>query len=178
METVKKIVGSILISVFFLALPGRPARAEDRTLEPMKARVSNVASRLYAASGVKTYFTITDERGKTAFVLPNGSILITSGLVDACESDDEIAFILAHELSHVAAGDYKRMSRPTLAGGNEPDSQRRETNADINGVYYTSKAGYSPYASLKLLERIKPEGNTAFSGRLSTLKTYLLTLKK
>ena len=35
-----------------------------------------------------------------AFVFPGGQIVVTTGLVEAAESENEIAFVLAHELAH------------------------------------------------------------------------------
>jgi Zn-dependent protease with chaperone function len=35
-----------------------------------------------------------------AFVIPGGSVYVTTGLLDAVESDDELAGVLAHEIAH------------------------------------------------------------------------------
>ena len=39
-----------------------------------------------------------------ASVLPTGQVLVFSGLFNAITSDDELAAVLGHEISHVIAG--------------------------------------------------------------------------
>lgn len=51
---------------------------------------------------------IIDEPLPNAFVMPGGHILLTTGLLDAAETENEIAFVLAHELGHYAARDSLR----------------------------------------------------------------------
>lgn len=43
-----------------------------------------------------------------AYALPGGWILVTTALLDAVESDRELAFVLAHELGHFAGRDHLR----------------------------------------------------------------------
>jgi Zn-dependent protease with chaperone function len=41
-----------------------------------------------------------------AYSLPDGSIVVAFGLLDSAQSDDEVAFVLAHELGHVRLGHF------------------------------------------------------------------------
>jgi hypothetical protein len=41
-----------------------------------------------------------------AYSLPDGSIVVAFGLLDQAQSDDEVAFVLAHELGHVRLGHF------------------------------------------------------------------------
>jgi hypothetical protein len=41
-----------------------------------------------------------------AYSLPDGSIVVAFGLIDQAQSDDEVAFVLAHELGHVRLGHF------------------------------------------------------------------------
>jgi predicted Zn-dependent protease len=54
-----------------------------------------------------------------AYSLPDGSIVVAFGLLDEAQSDDEVAFVLAHELGHVRLGHFAarapERSRPALA---------------------------------------------------------------
>jgi len=43
-----------------------------------------------------------------AFALPGGRIVLTSGILEAIESQNELAFILGHELGHIAHRDHLR----------------------------------------------------------------------
>jgi Zn-dependent protease with chaperone function len=49
---------------------------------------------------------VTDERIKNAYAMPGGMILVTRGLLDAMESENEIAFVLGHELGHFRNRDH------------------------------------------------------------------------
>ncbi|MBM4295972.1 MAG: peptidase M48 [Deltaproteobacteria bacterium] len=51
------------------------------------------------------HFAVLDTQEPNAFACPGGLILITRGLLQTCESEDELAAVLAHEVSHVANKD-------------------------------------------------------------------------
>ena len=51
------------------------------------------------------HFAVLDTRELNAFACPGGTILITKGLLLTCSSEDELAAVLAHEVSHVAHKD-------------------------------------------------------------------------
>lgn len=55
-----------------------------------------------------------------AYSLPDGSIVIAFGLLENATSDDEVAFVLAHELGHVRLGHFAKQppgsNRAQLAG--------------------------------------------------------------
>ena len=48
---------------------------------------------------------LLDSQEINAAIIPGGHIFITKGLLDAVESENELAFILAHELGHFVARD-------------------------------------------------------------------------
>lgn len=47
-------------------------------------------------------FKVVDSKDINAFSLPGGYIYVYQGLVDFCQSDDELAGVIAHEISHAA----------------------------------------------------------------------------
>jgi predicted Zn-dependent protease len=49
-----------------------------------------------------------DEEQLNAFALPGGTIAVTRGLLASVESENELAFVLGHELGHFAARDHLR----------------------------------------------------------------------
>jgi hypothetical protein len=68
------------------------------------ARLKKVAAPLIADSTRKNYeykFRLLDTDEINAFAAPNGFIYVTKGLLNIVESDDELAFVLAHELGHL-----------------------------------------------------------------------------
>jgi len=48
--------------------------------------------------------TVIDEAEENAFVLPSGNIFVYTGMLQACENDDELATVIAHEVAHVVLG--------------------------------------------------------------------------
>jgi predicted Zn-dependent protease len=48
-------------------------------------------------------FAVIDSPEVNAFALPGGPIYLNSGLLELCETEDQLASVMAHEMSHVAA---------------------------------------------------------------------------
>lgn len=70
------------------------------------ARVLNdMAYRMMTAANIEgrdsIWITIVDAPMANAFALPDGSIIVTDGLIDLAEHPDEIAGVIAHEIAHV-----------------------------------------------------------------------------
>lgn len=122
-----------------------------------------------------------------AFALPGGFIFVTRSILELCQWDaDETAFIIAHEMGHVirkhainrimrdfaataaarvapapgvVAGWVKKVSMQYLESSY---SQDLEFVADSLGIRLMDAAGFSPQASIKLLNRLsnlKPSEN-------------------
>lgn len=51
---------------------------------------------------------VLDESEPNALAFPGGLVLVTSGLLEACDSENELAFVLGHELGHFASRDHLR----------------------------------------------------------------------
>lgn len=47
-------------------------------------------------------FKVVDDKSVNAFSLPGGFIYVNQGLIDYCQSDHELAGVLAHEIAHAA----------------------------------------------------------------------------
>jgi len=68
------------------------------------ARLRKIAAPIIADSTRKHMdikFRILETDEINAFAAPNGYIYFTQGLLDVLETDDEIAFVIAHELGHI-----------------------------------------------------------------------------
>jgi predicted Zn-dependent protease len=50
------------------------------------------------------HFIVLDDDAVNAFAGPGGYVFVTRGAIAACQSEDELAGILAHEIAHVCAG--------------------------------------------------------------------------
>ncbi|KAL1460669.1 hypothetical protein WDU94_012630 [Cyamophila willieti] len=74
---------------------------------PAYKRAANVVKRILEANkeyvegnDFKYPITIVNDPTMNAFVLPDGRIFIFTGMFEICPTDDELATVLAHELSH------------------------------------------------------------------------------
>lgn len=116
-----------------------------------------------------------------AFATPGGFVMVTAGLVKQLQSEDELAFILAHEIAHVARHHhYRVVIRQRLADkaaknlqaatGEAADAalsqvsaqiyargldKASEFEADRLGVELMTQVGYDPAAALGVLERLQ-----------------------
>ncbi|HJQ84038.1 MAG TPA: M48 family metallopeptidase [Candidatus Binatia bacterium] len=78
-------------------------------LSALSQLVNGIGTRLKAASGHPAFrlfpysFHVVDSPEVNAFALPGGPIYVNSGLIELCETEDQLAAVIAHEMSHVAA---------------------------------------------------------------------------
>lgn len=72
--------------------------AQLKRLDAIVKQIAPVTQRPKVAYTVK----ILDTRDVNALSLPGGFLYVTKGLLDAAESDDELAAVLAHEVAHNA----------------------------------------------------------------------------
>ena len=148
--------------------------------------VNRVGQNIVRNSDAKVPFTIkvldTDEIN--AMALPGGFFYVNSGLILACDSEDELAGVMAHEISHVAAHHAAReMTRMNyMQLGSIPlmiftqgtwtgygiyeatqlavpltflqFSGQFESEADFLGVQYMYKAGYDPQGMVSIFEKL------------------------
>lgn len=75
--------------------------------DDLEAYVGKVGQTVALASGKATlpqgwHFMLLKGDEPNAFACPGGLIFVSEGLVKLCESEDELAGVLAHEISHVS----------------------------------------------------------------------------
>lgn len=132
-----------------------------------------------------------------AFALPGGFIFVGRPILDVCRwNDDQIAFVLAHEMAHVirrhAIDRIVTNSAITVAARAVPArgalggwlhnvglkfletaySRDQELEADRLGVRLAMAAGYAPEAATELLARLNELNKTADA---ATLGEYFST---
>ena len=82
----------------------------DESLEPAEVEIQNVLNGLVeylpTQQDYKVYLIPTPR--PNALALPGGNIVITTALFEEIESENELAYILAHELGHFANRDHLR----------------------------------------------------------------------
>src|SRR5271165_5219182 len=147
--------------------------------------VNRIGQNLVRNSDAQVPFTIKviDSDEVNAFALPGGFFYVNSGLILAADEEAELAGVMAHEISHVAARHgMRQMTRGNLmqmasiplifvggaigyagyeaAGLAIPMtflkfSRNFEAQADYLGVQYMYRAGYDPSAFVSFFEKIQ-----------------------
>jgi len=101
------------------------------------------------------HVTVIEDKELNAYAVPGGRIIITRGLLKKMESENELAFVLGHELGHfkhkdhlrslgyrimlgtiglMLGSDYGMVSSVTLGIGSAKYSQSAEYAADLFGL--------------------------------------------
>jgi len=165
-------------------LEGKYGLYRDPTLD---GRVAAVGERLAAVSDrpdLPYTFKILNTSEVNAVAAPGGFIYLTRGMVFFLRSDDELAFVLGHEVAHAARRHGAQMIERNFAWslglwilirvlGGDPTavqiadfarflitrgySREFEFEADRYGILYMRRAGFDPAASLVVLERLRAE---------------------
>nr|ALS04202.1 mitochondrial metalloendopeptidase OMA1 [Acartia pacifica] len=80
-------------------------------IDPVYHQIASVANRILSANrdlrqiyDKACTLTVVDSPVVNAFVLPSGNIFVFTGLLEACDSMDEVSVVLAHEIAHVVLG--------------------------------------------------------------------------
>ncbi len=147
--------------------------------------VNRIAQNLVKNSDAKVPFTIKviDSDEVNAMALPGGFMYVNSGLILTADDEAEMAGVIAHEISHVAAHhavrEQTRMNYAQLGtiplifiGGMAgygiyeaaqigipltflEFSRSFEAQADFLGVQYMYRAGYDPQAFVTIFEKLE-----------------------
>ena len=151
------------------ALNNRVKRITDRLIVQ--------AGNMYAPSrDWKWSVAVIDEPTLNAWCMPGGKMAIYTGIIQKLNlSDDEIAQIMGHEISHALLGHGReRMSRAmamqgglvlgSIVAGQDlsslgvvadvaltlPNSRTGETEADRYGIELAARSGFDPRAAVRL----------------------------
>ncbi len=110
-------------------------------------------------------FKIVDQRVPNAFALPGGKIYVSRGLLALVESEDELAGVIGHEITHAAERhaaariDYSRRINPFSIGLMRAATiaaygRDQERDADRGGQIMAARAGYNPAGIATFLRRL------------------------
>lgn len=78
------------------------------------------------------------------------TVTIHEGMFFYIDNDDELAYVLAHEIAHSVEA-YGGMIKYMAMNSN---SKKYEQKADLNGIDYMVKAGYDPIAAITMGNKI------------------------
>jgi len=103
--------------------------------------------------------SVVQERQVNAFCLPAGKIVVFTGILPVAATDDQLATVLSHEMSHALAHHgSERVARERSGGG--PLSKLRydryqEAEADHMGVFLMAFADYDPDQAVAFWVRMR-----------------------
>jgi predicted Zn-dependent protease len=103
------------------------------------------------AKASTTTFTVRDDATVNAFALPGGYIFVNTGLLDFVKTEDELAVVLGHEVSHTELRHTApNMLKTVVSFGY---TKYQEFDADEAGVRLAAAAGYKAHAAAVTLFR-------------------------
>lgn len=159
-------------------------------------RLATITRGLEEDNGLQMNYKVHLENTINAFVTPDGSVRLYSGLMDAF-SDDEIRFVIGHEIGHVAHNHQKKRMQTALATSAARDaaassgsgrvaqlassqlggllesvitaqhSQGNEREADDYGLQFMARRNFDRKAAVSALDKL-----AAMGGNPSWLSTH------
>lgn len=147
--------------------------------------VDSIITKICVANGIDRKEIkphVVESADVNAFSIPNGHIIIYTGLITACENQDELTGVICHEMAHVklnhvmkkllkevglsvllsmttgkTGGDIIRKTGKTLSS--TAYDRKLEREADIQAVDYMIAAKCNPGAFADFLYRLSLEGD-------------------
>ena len=169
------------------------------------ARVRAVAARLIPQTGVfradapgwQWEVNVITSKEVNAWCMPGGKIAVYTGILDGLKlTDEELAAVMGHEISHALREHGRERASQAMAQGllinvlgaaaglsggtqdlsklvldltfNLPNSRQDETEADRMGVELAARAGFDPRAAISLWQKMEQKGGGAPPQFLST----------
>lgn len=164
--------------------------------EPVRLPVEEVTRRLaeqYASNPYRLRVYVTNGEMVNAFAAPGGVMVVFRGLVEKTQSPEELAAVMAHELTHVMerhgskammrsiaiwgiitflTGDASGTAAGLAAGLEQLRfSREQELRADRGAMDLFEKAGIDPDAMVRMFRKLEGEGPKLSKG-LSYLSTH------
>jgi peptidase M48-like protein/PDZ domain-containing protein len=115
-------------------------------------------------------------------------VVVTTGLASFAASDDEISFVMAHEMAHNMLG-HNRGHAPSalmeIFGIGSARERREESNADAMAVTLMKDGGYEPQSAVRFLEHCRRKlwwadlsiSHPTFSSRIQTVASAISALQ-
>lgn len=143
--------------------------------EKLRAYLQSLGTKLVRFAPAQPFsyeFEVVDQWSPNAFALPGGHIFVSRGLLVLTNTEDELACVVGHEITHAA--ERHAASRQAFSSYLPPFAlgvprmltlaayaRDQERNADVGGQRICAAAGYDPHGlstflqSLDLIERMQ-----------------------
>ena len=161
----------------------KPGFVDDPGLTRYVAGIGLRLARVSERPNLPWTYHIVRDKSVNAFAVPGGFLFVDQGLLRFVKSEDELAFVMGHETTHVAhrhavdlaqrdmelqfgailltqfvfGGSLTAYQISQLARGliDAKYSRDKEFEADRYGVIYEQKAGFNPAASVSFFTRLE-----------------------
>ena len=161
----------------------KPGFVEDPELTSYVAGIGLRLARVSERPNLPWTYHVVRGESVNAFAAPGGFVFVDQGLLSFVKSEDELAFVLGHETTHIAhrhavelaqrdmelqfgavlltqivfGGSWTAYQLSQQARGliDAKYSRDKELEADHYGVIYGQRAGFDPTASLEFFERLQ-----------------------
>ncbi len=153
---------------------------DDQQWQEYLDRVGNRIVQVSDRQNLQYQFTVLENEQINAFATPGGYLFFYTGILQMMDSEDELAAVMAHEVSHVV-GRHSVQAIQTAYGGTilaniilgdrideeigqitglvfnlalRGYSRSQEFEADEYGLIYMVEAGYNPNAMITMFEKL------------------------
>jgi hypothetical protein len=169
--------GLSLLSASCAHLPGPASQSIDAVSTPASdhdvaaSRASCAIDRLKTIYQGSAFVRVVESSKPGAFSWSNGSICLTSALINL-SSDEEISAAIAHEMGHLARSHARGADATYALSGPGADEEQR---ADAIAIVLLRRSGQSPSALVRLLTKVRdapltsPELRPALTKRISLI---------
>ncbi len=168
-DSQEALIGDELAQQYVSAQPAQTIEraAMERYVNEVGVRVATHARRKLAFR----FHLIPNANMINAFALPGGQVFVGQGLLDQMTSEDELAFVLGHEVEHIdhyhavervqIEAQLKSLNLDIAAAIAQIPmslwqagySKQQEFEADREGLRIAAAAGYSPQGAVNLLKQ-------------------------
>lgn len=171
---------------------------DEETIDSAGTKTLNeFADRLRFDNNIQLNFIVAKSEEVNAFALPNGTIVLYTGLLDKIGSYEELAGLMGHEATHISERHSLKMLCRNLSGyiflsalisdvngimsviadnahnlNSLSYSRKHEKEADIGGTDMLIKNNIDPKGMIRLFERLKDD---KYLATLEIISTHPIT---
>jgi predicted Zn-dependent protease len=153
---------------------------DDSVLANYIYRMGQNLAKVSDRTDIEYHFKVLESPEINAFACPGGFIYIYTGLLKTMDNEAQLSGVLAHEIGHVVArhsvkrlqqvlglqvllaialGESSEVTQKAVSAGLvlilQGYSRQNEFEADYNGAYYMTKAGYHPRGMIQLFGKFQ-----------------------
>jgi pSer/pThr/pTyr-binding forkhead associated (FHA) protein len=155
--------------------------SSGKRLKNLENLLDILVSKISTAKGFIYSIYLLQSNELNAFTA-GGKIFVTTGMYDFCESNDELACVIGHEIYHNELGHINEILQKqnllsaegamVLGAITASFGQKKETHCDMKGIDLAIAAGFNACVSVELWERMK---NASGEGSYNVLDNIFRT---